>query len=79
MSPISFSPCHRVTSTPPPAYDSLIFDRFLPSPNDKKKESNDPDSIISPCIISLPMGLSRDDQELPSYEAALRLKAEGFI
>lgn len=91
--PTSLPPC-PVTSGPPPAYESLIFDpRTLPSPIDKKDESDDPGSIISPPVSSdLPPSESeanrinkredvpRDDQEgLPSYEAALKLEADGYV
>ncbi|XP_011171749.1 uncharacterized protein LOC105204380 isoform X2 [Solenopsis invicta] len=80
-----------VTSGPPPAYESLIFDpRALPSPIDKKDESDDPGSIISPPISNLPTeseanrinkreNIPRDDQGLPSYEAALKLEADGYV
>ncbi|XP_011862049.1 PREDICTED: uncharacterized protein LOC105558762 isoform X2 [Vollenhovia emeryi] len=86
----SLSQC-PVTSGPPPAYESLIFDpRALPSPTDKKDESDDPGSIISPPISSLPTeseanrinkreDIPRDDQGLPSYEAALKLEADGYV
>ncbi|XP_024872611.1 uncharacterized protein LOC112455119 isoform X1 [Temnothorax curvispinosus] len=88
--PTSLPPC-PVTSGPPPAYESLIFDpRALPSPTDKKDESDDPGSIISPPISSLPTeseanrinkreDIPRDDQGLPSYEAALKLEADGYV
>lgn len=86
----SLPPC-PVTSGPPPAYESLIFDpRALPSPTDKKDESDDPGSIISPPVNSLPSeseanrinkreDVPRDDQGLPSYEAALKLEADGYV
>lgn len=86
----SLPPC-PVTSGPPPAYESLIFDpRTLPSPTDKKDESDDPGSIISPPVNSLPSesetnrinkreDVPRDDQGLPSYEAALKLEADGYV
>ncbi|KAL0116041.1 hypothetical protein PUN28_011120 [Cardiocondyla obscurior] len=88
--PASLPAC-PVTSGPPPAYESLIFDpRALPSPTDKKDESDDPNSIISPPISSLPTeseanrinkreDIPRDDQGLPSYEAALKLEADGYV
>lgn len=88
--PTSLPSC-PVTSGPPPAYESLIFDpRALPSPTDKKDESDDPGSIISPPISSLPTeseanrinkqeDIPRDDQGLPSYEAALKLEADGYV
>ncbi|XP_029659453.1 uncharacterized protein LOC115233277 isoform X3 [Formica exsecta] len=88
--PASLPPC-LVTSGPPPAYESLIFDpRALPSPTDKKDESDDPGSIISPPMNSLPSeseanrinkreDVPRDDQGLPSYEAALKLEADGYV
>ncbi|XP_070161297.1 uncharacterized protein S-cup isoform X2 [Polyergus mexicanus] len=84
-------PLCPVTSGPPPAYESLIFDpRKLPSPTDKKDESDDPGSIISPPVNSLPSeseanrinkreDVPRDDQGLPSYEAALKLEADGYV
>lgn len=80
-----------MTSGPPPAYESLIFDpRALPSLTDKKDESDDPGSIISPPISSLPTeseanrinkreDIPWDDQGLPSYEAALKLEADGYV
>ncbi|XP_036139665.1 uncharacterized protein LOC105830507 isoform X2 [Monomorium pharaonis] len=88
--PTSLPPC-PVTSGPPPAYESLIFDpRALPSPTDKKDESDDPGSIIPPPISNLPTeseanrinkreDIPRDDQDLPSYEAALKLEADGYV
>ncbi|KAL6444076.1 hypothetical protein ACFW04_001787 [Cataglyphis niger] len=88
--PASLPPC-SVTSGPPPTYESLIFDpRALPSPTDKKDESDDPGSIISPPVNSLPSeseanrinkgeDVPRDDQGLPSYEAALKLEADGYV
>ncbi|XP_029159931.1 uncharacterized protein LOC114931939 isoform X2 [Nylanderia fulva] len=88
--PTSLPAC-PVTSGPPPAYESLIFDpRALPSPTDKKDESDDPGSIISPPVSSLPSeseanrinkreDVPRDDQGLPSYEAALKLEADGYV
>ncbi|XP_072754464.1 uncharacterized protein S-cup isoform X2 [Anoplolepis gracilipes] len=88
--PTSLPPC-PVTSGPPPAYESLIFDpRALPSPTDKKDESDDPGSIISPPVNSLPSeseanrinkreDVPRHDQGLPSYEAALKLEADGYV
>ncbi|XP_050445020.1 uncharacterized protein LOC126848285 isoform X3 [Cataglyphis hispanica] len=88
--PASLPPC-PVTSGPPPTYESLIFDpRALPSPTDKKDESDDPGSIISPPVNSLPSeseanrinkgeDVPRDDQGLPSYEAALKLEADGYV
>lgn len=80
-----------VTSGPPPAYESLIFDpRSLPSPTDKKDESDDPGGIISSPVNGLPSEseanrinkqeeIPRDDQGLPSYEAALKLEADGYV
>lgn len=76
-----------VSSGPPPAYESLIFGpRSLPSPIDKKDESDDPGSIIpSPPSeseanrINKREEVPRDDQELPSYEAALKLEADGYV
>ncbi|KYM85040.1 hypothetical protein ALC53_04828 [Atta colombica] len=87
---VSLPPC-SVSSGPPPAYESLIFDpRTLPSPTDKKDESDDPGNIISSPISSLPTeseanrinkreDIPRDDQGLPSYEAALKLEADGYV
>jgi len=80
-----------VTSGPPPAYESLIFDlHSLPSPIDKKDESDDPGGIISSPASGLPNEseankinkqeeVPRDDQDLPSYEAALKLEADGYV
>lgn len=88
--PASLPPC-PVTSGPPPAYESLIFNpRALPSPTDKKDESDDPGSILSPPVSNLPSeseanrinkreDVPRDDQGLPSYEAALKLEADGYV
>lgn len=90
-----------MTSGPPPTYESLIFDplRTLPSPVDKKDESDEPGSIIAPPTI--PSGgpppseseanrinkrennvIPRDglqEDGLPSYEAALKLEADGYV
>ncbi|XP_011349375.1 uncharacterized protein LOC105286251 isoform X2 [Ooceraea biroi] len=80
-----------VTSGPPPAYESLIFGpRSLPSPIDKKDESDNPDGIITSPVNSPPSEsetnrinkqeeIPRDDQDLPSYEAALKLEADGYV
>ncbi|XP_012225726.1 uncharacterized protein s-cup isoform X2 [Linepithema humile] len=87
--PVSLPPC-PVTSGPPPAYESLIFDpRALLSPTDKKDESGDSD-IISPSVGNLPSEseanrinkreeVPSNDQGLPSYEAALKLEADGYV
>lgn len=81
-------PC-PVTSGPPPAYESLIFDpRALLSPIDKKDELDN--SIISSSIGNLPNeseanrinkreDIPSNDQDLPSYEAALKLEADGYV
>ncbi|OXU21239.1 hypothetical protein TSAR_010862 [Trichomalopsis sarcophagae] len=77
------------TPGPPPAYESLIFKPCLASPSDKK-----PGGGLSPvgCILPVPLDLEsgghrgfkeeecrRDDEGLPSYEAALKLEAHGYV
>lgn len=72
-----------VTPGPPPAYESLIFNpQSLPSPSDKKEAPESPGNI-------LPIGPESDityakneeyrDEGLPSYEAALKLEADGYV
>ncbi|EFN79789.1 uncharacterized protein LOC105187490 [Harpegnathos saltator] len=79
-----------VTSEPPPTYESIFDPRAVPSPIDKKDESDDLGSIIAPRTGIFPTELeanwinkrediSKDDQGLPSYEAALKLEADGYV
>ncbi|XP_043789923.1 uncharacterized protein LOC122713483 isoform X2 [Apis laboriosa] len=79
---------------PPPTYDSLIFDpKSLPTSMEKKGEET-PGSIV-PSMVSTLLGLSTSvrsglerneaveqqasDEGLPSYEAALKLDANGYV
>ncbi|KAF3425254.1 hypothetical protein E2986_13405 [Frieseomelitta varia] len=80
---------------PPPTYDSLIFDsRSLPSSIDKKPEGVETPGTIIPSMVSTLLGLSAavrrternevaeqeiSDEGLPSYEAALKLDANGYV
>ncbi|XP_014489203.1 PREDICTED: uncharacterized protein LOC106752190 [Dinoponera quadriceps] len=85
----SHSACF-VTSEPPPTYESIFDPQAVPSPIDKKDESDDFASIIAPRTGSFPTELEanwinkredvpRDDQGLPSYEAALKLESDGYV
>ncbi|XP_020720134.1 uncharacterized protein LOC100645638 isoform X3 [Bombus terrestris] len=80
---------------PPPTYDSLIFDsRSLPNFIDKKPEGAETPGIIIPPMVSTLLSLSTtvrstecneateqeiSDEGLPSYEAALKLDANGYV
>lgn len=80
---------------PPPTYDSLIFDsRSLPNFIDKKPEGAETPGIIIPSMVSTLLNLSTtvrstecneateqeiSDEGLPSYEAALKLDANGYV
>ncbi|OAD52569.1 hypothetical protein WN48_00728 [Eufriesea mexicana] len=80
---------------PPPTYDSLIFDpKSLPNCIDKKAEGADTPGTIIPSMVSTLLSLSTtvrptecnevaeqetSDEGLPSYEAALKLDASGYV
>ncbi|XP_068975804.1 uncharacterized protein s-cup isoform X1 [Bombus flavifrons] len=80
---------------PPPTYDSLIFDsRSLPNFIDKKPDGAETPGIIIPSMVSTLLSLSTtvrstecneateqeiSDEGLPSYEAALKLDANGYV
>lgn len=79
---------------PPPTYDSLIFDpKSLATATwmEKKREDGEtPGTIVPPMVSSLlglRSGLERNeaveqqasDEGLPSYEAALKLDANGYV
>ncbi|CAL7939578.1 unnamed protein product [Xylocopa violacea] len=80
---------------PPPTYDSLIFEqRSLPGTFDKKPDAVDTPGVIIPSMVSTLLGLSTAvrsaecneateqetaDEGLPSYEAALKLDANGYV
>ncbi|XP_017880945.1 uncharacterized protein LOC108625422 isoform X1 [Ceratina calcarata] len=80
---------------PPPTYDSLIFDpKSLPNTIDKKPDGADTPGTIIPTMVSTLLGLSSTvrstdsneateqeitDEGLPSYEAALKLDADGYV
>lgn len=81
ITPMSL-PCPG-TPGPPPAYESLIFNPHnVASPSDKKEEPITPD-----CILPIPMDQGdsqeiekkEEDEGLPSYEAALKLEANGYV
>lgn len=71
---------------PPPTYESLIFTpHSLPSPNDKKDEQLSPGNIL-PVPMQADVERSTkevqivtEDEGLPSYEAALKLDANGYV
>ncbi|XP_017795723.1 PREDICTED: uncharacterized protein LOC108577130 [Habropoda laboriosa] len=78
---------------PPPTYDSLIFDpKSLPATIDKKPDGVDTPGTIIPSMVSTLLGLNTavrstecneeqetSDEGLPSYEAALKLDANGYV
>ncbi|KAJ8686694.1 hypothetical protein QAD02_022488 [Eretmocerus hayati] len=81
-----------VTSGPPPAYESLIFKSNIVSPSDKRADGELGLSTIS-CSLPPTVDFERNQQEvlkieenqchedegLPSYEAALKLEAQGYV
>ena len=75
-----------VTPGPPPAYESLIFNPpILPSPSDKKESPRSLGDILPVCPesdkdrIKNKEYTNNDDEGLPSYEAALKLEASGYV
>ncbi|KAI4489529.1 hypothetical protein M0802_011064 [Mischocyttarus mexicanus] len=80
---------------PPPAYESLIFDpQSLPFSNEKKDTTTttevstmneltineeDPSTFNSETGQSKKDDNSIDDKDLPTYEAALKLEADGYV
>ncbi|XP_043480169.1 uncharacterized protein LOC122509911 [Leptopilina heterotoma] len=75
-----------VTPGPPPAYESLIFNpQNLPSPSDKKESPRSLGNILPVCPESDTAHIkskeltNNDDEGLPSYEAALKLEASGYV
>lgn len=73
------------TPGPPPAYESLIFiPQALPSPSDKKEEPLTPENILPAAIQQGDQSDEKKDDEkedegLPTYEAALKLEADGYV
>ena len=82
------------TPGPPPAYESLIFKPCLASPSDKKPEYGMHGLSPVGCILPVPIEpetgqlhqrtlkeeeSGRHDEGLPSYEAALKLEAHGYV
>ena len=75
-----------MTPGPPPAYESLIFNpQSLPSPSDKKESPRSLGDILPVCPesetgrIKNKEDTNNDDEGLPSYEAALKLEASGYV
>ncbi|XP_015597666.1 uncharacterized protein LOC107268917 [Cephus cinctus] len=77
-----------VTPGPPPAYESLVFkSQSLPSPSEKKECVGTPGNVLPvPIEPEVRYGGTkmndsgrRDDEGLPSYEAALKLEANGYV
>lgn len=78
-----------VTPEPPPTYESIFDPQAALSPLDKK-DGPDNFNIIAPRTgrfsdeleanwINKREYIPRDDQELPSYEAALKLDSNGYV
>ncbi|XP_015512889.1 uncharacterized protein s-cup [Neodiprion pinetum] len=84
-----------LTPGPPPAYESLIFNSqhgLAASPHEKKDgqttpggDASTPLSVLLDAAAENPAGIAkeeesrRDDEGLPSYEAALKLEANGYV
>ncbi|KAK0090370.1 hypothetical protein PV325_001144 [Microctonus aethiopoides] len=78
--------CPGTPGPPPPAYESLVFNPHnLPSPSDKKQEPLTNDANIPMTILTEDQSQEkcddddREDEGLPSYEAALKLEAHGYV
>ncbi|KAL2725472.1 uncharacterized protein V1478_008145 [Vespula squamosa] len=82
-------PC-PLTPGPPPAYESLIFDpQSLPFSSEKKDTMEVPtnESTMNEDCSTINSETSqpkkeenpKDDKDLPSYEAALKLEADGYV
>ncbi|XP_063976745.1 uncharacterized protein LOC135162328 [Diachasmimorpha longicaudata] len=73
------------TPGPPPTYESLIFNSHhnAASPSDKKEEPISTGDCILPVCgnqgDSQDQEKKGDDEGLPSYEAALKLEANGYV
>lgn len=87
-------PCPLTPPGPPPAYESLIFDpQSLPFSSEKKDTATTIDVPTNDLTINeedasninLETGQTKkdenpkDDRDLPTYEAALKLEADGYV
>ncbi|XP_014612295.1 PREDICTED: uncharacterized protein LOC106791280 [Polistes canadensis] len=88
-------PCPLTPPGPPPAYESLIFDpQSLPFSSEKKDTTTTTIDVPTNDLtineedasnINLETGQTKkdenpkDDRDLPTYEAALKLEADGYV